>query len=163
MNQNTPQTPSQPNDTASHGRIRDGVDAVVGSASHAYESTVKHTGKAIDASRTTASDAARRAAQGIESSPLGILIGGIAVGAAIGALIPRSAREKELLAPLGARLGTTARAAVAAAKDAGRTELEARGLTKDAVRDQAKGLFQGVVKAASSAGAAAKTSASTDA
>ena len=73
--------------------------------------------------------------------------------------MPRSDKEKELLAPVGARLGTVARAALAAAKDAGKSELEARGLTRNAAQTHVKELFQGVLKAASSAGAAAKDSA----
>jgi hypothetical protein len=136
-------------ETASHGRLRDGYDA-------AYGRTVETTGKAIDA----ASQAAQRASRSMEANPIGLLVGGIAVGAAVGALLPRSTREKELLAPIGARIGTTARAAIAAAKDAGKAELETRGLTKDAAREQVKGVFDGVLKAANSAGAAATKSAS---
>ncbi len=138
------QTYDDTQDTGPHGRLRDGID------------TAKQTAnKAVDA----ASDVAKRATQGIEANPLGLLVGGIAVGAAVGALLPRSEKEKELLAPVGARLGASARAAIAAAKDAGRNELEARGLTKDGAQAQAKELFQGVLKAASSAGSAAKQSA----
>ena len=129
-------------------RLREGYEA-------AYDRTAEVTTKAIDA----ASDAARRASRSVESNPLGLLIGGIAVGAAVGALLPRSDQEKELLAPVGARLGTAARQAIAAAKDAGKAELEARGLTKDSAQVQAKELFQGVLKAAGSAAGAAKSSA----
>ena len=129
-------------------RLREGYES-------AYDRTAEVTTKAIDA----ASDAARRASQNLEANPLGLLVGGIAVGAAVGALLPRSDKEKELLAPVGARLGTAARQALAAAKDAGKAELEARGLTRDSAQAQAKDLFQGVLKAATTAGAAAKDSA----
>lgn len=113
-----------------------------------------------DRALTTVSDTSRRAAQGIDANPLGILVGGLAVGALAGALVPRSAKEKELLAPVGKRLSDSARAAVQAAKDAGRAELETRGLTPDAGRDQVKSLLGGMVKAlgtASAAGAKAVT------
>lgn len=142
----TPRTEDQPAGTTA--RLREGNEA-------AYDRAAETTTKAIDA----ASDAARRASHSLEANPLGLLVGGIAVGAAVGALLPRSAKEKELLAPVGARLGTAARQALAAAKDAGKAELEARGLTKDSAQAQAKELFQGVLKAATSAGAAAKESA----
>lgn len=102
-----------------------------------------------------ATDAARHAVDGIEANPLGILVGGLAVGVLAGALIPRSAKEKELLAPVGQRLGATARAAVQAAKDAGQTELQSRGLTADAGREQAKTLLAGLGQVLSSAGGAA--------
>lgn len=107
-----------------------------------------------DRARAAGGEATRRAAQGIDANPLGILVGGLAVGALAGALIPRSAREKELLAPVGKRLGEGARAAAQAAKDAGRAELENNGLTADAGRDQVKSLLGNVAKAIATAGAA---------
>lgn len=103
--------------------------------------------------------AARRAADAIEANPLGILVGGLAVGALAGTLIPRSAREKQLLAPVGRTLAERAKAAVSAAREAGYGELDQRGLTKDAARDQVKTLFQNLVQAAQSAGTAAARSA----
>lgn len=113
----------------------------------------------LDDMRGKAADAAHRAAQGVEANPLGVLVGGLAVGALAGALIPRSAREKELLAPLGAQIGIRARTAIDAARSAGMEELNNRGLTRDGVRDQAKGLMDGVVQALSTAGTAAAKSA----
>ena len=117
---------------------------------HPTETTDRKRDRALSA----AGDTTRRAVQGIEANPLGILVGGLAVGALAGALIPRSEKEKELLAPVGKRLGDSARAAVQAAKDAGRAELENRGLTPDAGRDQVKTLLGGVVKVLGTAGAA---------
>lgn len=107
-----------------------------------------------DRARDAASDTARRTVEGIEANPLGILVGGLAVGALAGALIPRSAKEKELLAPVGKRIGDSARAAAQAAREAGQSELESRGLTADAGRDQVKTLLGGFAKALSTAGAA---------
>lgn len=100
-------------------------------------------------------DAARRTAKAMEANPIGVLVGGLAVGAVAATLIPRGKRERELLASVGKRLSTTAAAAIAAAKESGRAELEARGLTRDGARDQARQLFEGLTKAASTAGAAA--------
>ena len=113
----------------------------------------------LDRARETASDAARRTAEGLETNPLGIVVGGLAVGVLAGALLPRSQKEKELLAPVGKRLGDTARAAIDTAREQGRTELEARGFTKDAAQEQVKNLLGGVGKALSSAGAVAAKSA----
>lgn len=106
-----------------------------------------------------ADDAAHRAAAAVESNPLGILFGGLAIGAIAGTLIPRSAKEKELLAPVGRTLAERTRSAVKAAREAGYGELDQRGLTKDAARDQVKSLFQNIVQAAQSAGSAAARSA----
>lgn len=113
----------------------------------------------VDRARAASADAGRRAVDAVEANPLGVLAGGLALGAVVGALIPRSDKEKELLAPVGKRLGEGARAAVAAAKDAGRAELETRGFTADAGREQFQNLLGGLGKAVSSAGTAAAKSA----
>lgn len=152
-------TPSTTIDqTETHGRIRDGIDAARGTASKVYHSGRDKASDALSATR----DTARQTVQTMESNPLGILVGGLAAGVLAGALLPRSAREKELLAPIGKRIGETAKAALLAAKDAGRGELDSLGLTKDAARGQVKSLFDGVITAATTAGsAAAKTAAET--
>ncbi|MGK6321489.1 hypothetical protein ACMGDM_00230 [Sphingomonas sp. DT-51] len=134
----------QHHDADTHGRLRDGVDTARDKASHAYESA-----------RHRASDAAHATAETIEANPLGLVVGGLALGALVAAVIPRSQREKDLLAPVGRKVSAAALAAVAAAKEAGRGEIEQLGLTPNGARDQAKSLFQGVVKAAANAGAAA--------
>ena len=108
--------------------------------------------------QSTIDAATARATETIDTNPIGVLAGGLALGAIAGALLPRTEGEKKLLKPVGAKIGATAAAAIAAAKEAGRTELENRGLTKDSARDQAKSLFENVVKAASGAATAgAKT------
>jgi len=127
-----------------HGRLRDGVDQARDAASHAFENA-----------RHRASDAAHATAETLEANPLGLVVGGLALGALVAAVIPRGQRERELLAPVGRKVSAAATAAFAAAKEAGRSEIEQLGLTPDAARGQAKSLFQGVVKAATSAGAAA--------
>jgi hypothetical protein len=118
--------------------------AAHGRASHAFER-----------SRDGAREAANRTAETIEANPLGVLVGGLAFGAVAASLVPRSVREKELLAPVGKRLAAAAVAAIAAAKDAGRDELSALGLSKDSVQDRAQGLQGSLGRALSSAGQAA--------
>lgn len=92
---------------------------------------------------------------GLAVNPLALVAGGLALGAVAGALLPRSARERELLAPVGAKLGGSLTAAVAAAREAGQAELAGLGINRDAARDQVKTLVDGLLKAASTAGAAA--------
>ena len=117
----------------------------------------------LESARTTASQATARASETIETSPLAMLAGGLAIGAIAGALIPRSEREKELLRPVGTKLGATAAAAIAAAKEAGRNEIDSRGLTVDAARDHAKSLLSSVGQAATNAATAAAKSAKEEA
>lgn len=127
---------------------------------HDYSARVKD---GLDSARRTASRAAAKTSAGMEQNPLALVVGGVAVGALAGALIPRSAREKDLLRPVGARLGAVAGAALAAAKDAGRAELDARGLTADGAREKARAFFKDVGKAATTAGSAAAQSARAEA
>jgi len=139
-------TSNQTTQTAS-----DKADEKLGGLRDAYHTGVDKASETLHSS----ADAAKRTVQGLESNPLGIVVGGLAVGILAGALLPRSQREKELLAPIGQRLSDSARGAVQAAREAGQGELENLGLTKDAARGQARGLIEGVVQAISTAGAAA--------
>lgn len=125
-----------------------------------YETVVQSAAETLQSSRQAAAQAARRAGEGLESNPLGVVVGGLAVGALVGALVPRSSREKELLAPVGKRIGEAARTATEAARTAGLAELDQRGLTTSAVKDQARGIVDGLVKAATTAGTAAAGAAS---
>lgn len=113
--------------------------------------------------RHKAADTAQRTVGAIEANPLTVLVGGVALGALAGALVPRSAREKQILAPLGIKLGETARQAFAAAREAGKQELDNAGLTPSAAKERGKSLLDGVGKALSSAGSAAADSARTTA
>ncbi|SFP63624.1 hypothetical protein [Sphingomonas rubra] len=140
----------KPTDNDLHGR--DAAAKVVHDVREKAEDALRN-------SKATAKDAVERAGRQIDGNPLGIVVGGLAVGALVGALLPRSAREKELLAPVGKRLGETARQALAAAKEAGRQELDSAGLTPSAAKDRGRELLDGVGKALSSAGSAAAQSA----
>lgn len=105
-------------------------------------------------------DTARRATAGADANPLALVAGGLALGVIVGALLPRSERERELLAPVGAKLGTGLTTAVQAACEAGQAELAEAGISRDAARDQVKSLIDGLLKAVSSAGTAAAQAAS---
>ncbi|MCC2976701.1 hypothetical protein LK533_08435 [Sphingomonas sp. PL-96] len=116
------------------------------SASHAYEST-----------RETAATAAARAGEGIEANPLAVLAGGIAVGAILGALLPKTESEQKVLGPLGKRLSETAIAAAAAAREAGKEQLTSAIPDKDAAKESLKKAFGNVVEAAKDGGKNAAT------
>lgn len=143
------------NETSTKTPGQDQHDSLRDRASHAYESAVNRAGETAETSREALRDAAHQTGDFVESNPLSVLAGGLALGAIVGALVPRSEREKDLLAPVGKKVGMAAMAAFAAAKEAGRGELADRGLTKDGAREQAKSLLQGVATAASNVGNAA--------
>ena len=111
--------------------------------------------KAIEATSDTARDLARQTAEGIEANPVGVLAGGVALGVLLGAFVPRSAQEAQLLAPVGKRISDTTRGVVDAAKDTAKAELDVLGLTRSAARDQVGKLLGGVVRTLATAGAAA--------
>ncbi|MDO6414760.1 hypothetical protein Q4F19_10255 [Sphingomonas sp. BIUV-7] len=110
---------------------------------------------AYEAARDKASGAVQSTVSLLESNPLAALLGGIALGAAAGALVPRSDKEKALLAPLGDKLAAAAAAAIAAGREAGAEAIKGTALNKDTLRDQVTSLLGEATKAATAAGTAA--------
>ncbi|WP_404370513.1 hypothetical protein AB5I39_02110 [Sphingomonas sp. MMS24-J45] len=115
--------------------------------------------KAATATTETARDFARKTAAGVEANPVGVLAGGIALGAVIGALVPRSKQEAKLLAPVGKRISDTTRGAIDAAKDTAKAEFDVLGFSRNAARDQVGKMLGGVIKTLATAGTAAVLSA----
>jgi ElaB/YqjD/DUF883 family membrane-anchored ribosome-binding protein len=96
--------------------------------------------------------AARAAGDVAEANPMAVVAGGIAIGLAAGALLPKSRRETELLGPVGRRITDAASDAVSAARDAARVELATLPLSKEAARAQVGKVLDQVAKAVSDAG-----------
>ncbi|THD35132.1 MAG: hypothetical protein E7773_11795 [Sphingomonas sp.] len=129
------------------------------------QTTKKPAGRmetALTSARGAANDAlheTRKAAQRVgkaaEANPLAVVVGGIAIGLAAGALLPRSKRETELLGPVGKRLTGAAAGAAEAAKEAAKAELGSLPLSKGAARAQVNKLLDQVGKAMSAGGDAA--------
>lgn len=110
----------------------------------------------LGSARSTATQARQKTADGIDSSPVAALIGGLALGALAAAVLPRTRKEDEMFGEIGGRINDTARGAAQAAKDAGRDKLDELGINKDAAMDKAKELAQsvsGVVKESANAAA----------
>ena len=107
----------------------------------------------------SASQAAKGAATGIDANPLAALLGGLALGAAAGALLARGEKEKAMLAPLGDRLSSAAHAAIDAGRAAAHEALADQGLDTDGLREQAAKLFTQAREAAGTIGGAAFTAA----
>lgn len=100
----------------------------------------------------TPREAAQRAKSAIETNPIGVLAGGLAVGLVAGALVPRSEREREALGTLGARLAEGAFAAGAAAKQSGKEQLSAALFSRDGAREGVAKVMESAVSAAKEAG-----------
>lgn len=100
-------------ETASHARTR---------ASDAYEAARERTRSAYGSAR-------ERASGGFEANPAAALIGGLAIGAVIGALIPRTKQEAKLLGEWGKKLNASARDLAKKAKDTSITKLDEFGVS----------------------------------
>ena len=96
-----------------------------------------------DSARDRVAGAGRRATEGIDDAPLIALAGGLAAGALIAALLPRTDAETRALRPVGKRIRGTARDAALAAKEAGTTRLSELGLTRDKGAETLRSIFDG--------------------
>ena len=96
-----------------------------------------------------------RAADTLGEVPLLALAGGIAAGALIAALLPRTDAETRAIRPTARRVKDTARAAFDAAKDTGSQRLDELGLNRDKGEETIRSLFQGVTDAAKASAEAA--------
>jgi hypothetical protein len=101
-------------------------------------------------------DSARdRVSDTLSEAPLIALAGGIAAGALIAALLPRTNTETKLVRPTARRVKQTARAAYKAAKDTGTDKLNELGLNREKGEETIRSLLQGVTDAAKASGQAA--------
>lgn len=121
--------------------------------SHGFASDARKKAiEAYDGAREGVASAGRKTTDAIDDAPLLALAGGLAVGALVAALLPRTEAESKALRPVGDKLSVKARAAAEAAKEAGNNRLKELGLTADAGIDTLRSIFEG-------AGDAARTSA----
>ena len=96
-----------------------------------------------------------RVSDTLSDAPLIALAGGIAAGALIAALLPRTKSEARLVRPTARRVKETARAAYTAAKDTGSAKLDEIGLNREKGEETIRSLLQGVTDAAKASGQAA--------
>ena len=94
------------------------------SASNAYETTRERTSALYDSARDRASGAITTSRDTIESNPVVAIAGGLAIGAILGAMLPTSRREQELLGEVGSRVNETAKGVASSAMEAGRTQVD---------------------------------------
>ncbi|WP_265570704.1 hypothetical protein [Sphingomicrobium nitratireducens] len=129
-------------------------------AKAAYGNAREKAVEAYDSARQGARDARRKTGEGIQDNPLLALGGGLALGLIIGALLPRSDRERKALSNVGGDINRRAHSAYDAAKGAGKATLADRGLTTDrgenVLRDIVKGAADAVRQSTDAAIDAAK-------
>lgn len=93
-------------------------------AGEAYQTARDRTVSAYEAARGRAADVTRQATDQIAVYPVGAVIGGLAVGAILGFLVPRTRREDEMLASTGRRLNEAAREAAQKGVEASRDKID---------------------------------------
>jgi hypothetical protein len=96
-----------------------------------------------------------RASDTLGEAPLLALAGGLAAGALIAALLPRTEAETRALRPTARRVKDTARAAFTAARDTGTQRLDELGLSRAKGEETIRSLLDSVADAAKASASAA--------
>lgn len=112
-------------------------------ASEAYGSARDRTSAAYGSAREKASGAKEQTAARIDTNPLAAVAGGLVLGAALGALMPRTEREKELFGEVGHKVTDAAREAANTAVETGRQQVTE--LTSDAMSKVGGAVVQAVM------------------
>ena len=100
-------------------------------------------------------DARGRATDTLGQAPLIALAGGIAAGALIAALLPRTDAETRLVRPTAKRVKNSARAAFDAARDTGTQRLDELGINRSKGEETIRNLIDGLTDAAKASATAA--------
>jgi ElaB/YqjD/DUF883 family membrane-anchored ribosome-binding protein len=128
-------------------------------ASVAFEKSKDAAATGFEQSKVIARQAKDKTIEGVDKSPLAIILGGIAIGAIVGALLPRTERETKMLGKAGKKLNKKARKIAEAAKVAGMSQVDTLGLNGEAMRAQFRELVSKAALAVKAAGQAASDAA----
>jgi hypothetical protein len=96
-----------------------------------------------------------RAVDTLGEAPLLAIAGGIAAGALIAALLPRTNAEARAIRPTARRVKDTAKAAFDAARETGTQRLDELGLSREKGEETIRSLLEGVADAAKASANAA--------
>ena len=110
---------------ARQGKDTDGAGSVRDRAAEALDAARDRTRSAYETARSRTRDTARQVTDQMAVYPVGAVIGGLAVGAILGFLLPRTKRETELLGATGRKLVEAGREAAQKGFDAGKERVDA--------------------------------------
>lgn len=105
--------------------------------------------------RQRAMEAYESATDTLGQAPLLALAGGLAAGALIAALLPRTEAETQLVRPTARRVKNRAKVAFDAARDTGSQRLDSLGLNREKGEDTIRKLLDGLTDAAKASANAA--------
>lgn len=124
-------------------------------AFEAYESARRKAAETAQSARDAARKAGERTKDSIDNSPVAAVLGAVALGAFLGALLPASRREADVIGPLGNRVADMGKAAFSAANEAGRETLAGFGVSQAAAQGQFEKFLDIAVQTIVAAGDAA--------
>lgn len=135
-------TTEMDNETGAGGRsrLKDTASSARERASQAYEAARERTSAAYGSARDGAGRARQKTSEGIDSNPVAALLGGLALGGLIAAILPKTDREEELLGDYGRKINEKAREAARAAREAGSNKLDELGYNRDTAREKIQSL-----------------------
>lgn len=160
--ENAKQTAQQVRETVAHKAqaAREAAGETLASArQHANDAWETARERAADYSERAKEQAARareRAAESLDHNPLTAVLAGAALGAIIGALLPRSDRENRTIGPVRDKLASTARGAARVARTAGEAKLAELGI-KEAAKLRFSEIKDGAAEVAKSATSAVRS------
>jgi len=117
--------------------------------------------EAYESARGSVSDAGRQAVETLTEAPLIALAGGLAAGALIAALLPRTETEDRLVQPRARRVRKSVEAAASAARQTGGQRLGELGLNREKGEQTIRDLLDRVTDAAKASAQAAADAAKT--
>lgn len=112
-----------------------------------------------DKARNIGDKAAEVSRQSTDNHPLALLAGGLALGALIGAMLPKTERERKLVGTKGRGVTDRAKRAIDAARDVGTSKIKELGSSKEIFKSQVKDMVSKSGEAAKAAALAAKDAA----
>lgn len=126
--------------TGGRSRLKNKAGAARNRASEAYEAARQRTSAVYGSAREGAGRARERTSETIDSNPVAALLGGLALGGLIAAILPKTQREEQYLGDYGRRINEAAREAARAAREAGTSKLDELGYNRDTAREKIKAL-----------------------
>ncbi|MBW7946993.1 MAG: hypothetical protein H3C60_11275 [Sphingomonadaceae bacterium] len=126
-------------------------------AGETLASARQHAGDAYysERAKAQAAKARERTVESVDQNPLTAVLAGAALGAIIGALLPRSSGENRTIGPVRDKLASTARTAAKAARTAGEAKLAELGV-KEAAKLRFSEIKEGAAEVAKSATSAVR-------
>jgi ElaB/YqjD/DUF883 family membrane-anchored ribosome-binding protein len=122
---------------------RSAIGGATSKASDAYSAARERTSAAYETVRERAGDVTRQTADRIDTSPLIAVAGGIALGAVLGALLPRTEREAQAFGEVGHKVTDAARDVANTAVETGKQQVN--DITSNAMQKVGEAVVQAVV------------------